>query len=54
MKTSDWIMLMKKMKQKKKGFLYTEYLNTETEKDKVMSFLNLNKTKFPHLASFAR
>ena len=31
-----------------------ENLNAETKKDKVFNWWNFNKTKYPHLVSFAR
>ena len=37
-----------------KGFYATENLNEVTEEDKVLNMWNLNKTKYPHLASFAK
>ena len=37
-----------------KGFFSIEHLNVETDKDKILNWLNLNKKKYPHLASFAR
>ena len=37
-----------------KGFFATENLTAETEEGKVLNCRNLNKTKYPHLASFAR
>ena len=35
-----------------KGFSTTENFNAETEEAKVLFWLNLDKTKFPHLATF--
>ena len=37
-----------------KGFFSTENLDKVTKEDKVLNWWNLNKTKYPHLASFAR
>ena len=37
-----------------KGFFATENLSAETEKDKVLNWWNLKKTKYPHHASFVR
>ena len=37
-----------------KGFFATENLNAETEKDKVLNWCNLKKTKNPHLVSYSR
>ena len=36
-----------------KDFFTTENLNAETEEVKVLNWWNFNKTKYPHLASFA-
>ena len=44
---------MKKLKQKLRAFFATENLNAETEEAKVLSWWNLNKTKYPYIASFA-
>ena len=37
-----------------KDFFDTENLNVETKEDEVLNLLNLNKSKYPHLASFAQ
>ena len=37
-----------------KGFFATENLNAETKEEKVLNYWNLNGSKYPHLASFAR
>ena len=41
------------MKNEIKGFVATENLNRKTVQDKVLYCRNLNKTKNPHLHSFA-
>ena len=42
------------LKQKIKGFFDTKNSNVETKSDKVSIWLNLNKSKYQHLFSFAR
>ena len=37
-----------------KDLFDTENLNVETKEDEVLNLLNLNKSKYPHLASFAK
>ena len=37
-----------------KGFFATENLNAEKKEDKVFNWWNLNKSKYPHVASIAR
>ena len=47
-------LINKEFKAEIKGFFATDCLKVEAEEAKVLNWSNLNKTKYPNIASFAR
>ena len=49
-----WFLIYEEIEEEIKGFFVTDNLNTEAKQDKVLNWWNFNKSKYSHLASFAR